>query len=313
MSKFEGVFPIVNTTFHDDGSLDLVSQRRLVRFLLDAGAHGLGLFANASEGYTLADSERRELLKAIVEEVDGRVPIVVSTGHTGTDQAVALSVEAEQHGADALMVMPPYYVRPDADGLFEYYAAISAAVNIPIQVQDAPLMTQVSMGAPLLARMAAELEQVRLVKVEAPPTPPKISEVRRVAGDSLLLHGGLNGQFFLEELGRGSRGVMPGTDMTDMFVRVWNLHEQGLHREAWAEFTPYLPLVRYELQPGLGVSVMKHNLKAGGVIASSRVRHPTRTVDEQGVREIEQLRAGLDLLALRWEPGSSTPREVARA
>lgn len=313
MTKFEGVFPIVNTTFHDDGSIDIESQRRLVRFLLDAGAHGLGLFANASEGYTLADWERTELLKAILDEVDGQVPVVVSTGHTGTDQAVALSVEAERAGADALMVMPPHYVRPDAEGVFHYYRAISDAVSIPIQVQDAPLMTQVSMGASLLVRMARELEQVRLVKVEAPPTAPKITELRNAAGDSLLLHGGLNGQFFVEELGRGSRGVMPGTDMTDMFVRVWTLSEQGRHKEAWAEFIRYLPLIRYELQPGLGVSVMKHNLKAGGVIASSRVRHPTRTLDEQAVREIDALRADLDLLALRWNRPAAATGRVARA
>lgn len=300
MNRFEGVFPIVNTTFHEDGSIDVDSERRLVRYLLDAGAHGLGLFANASEGYTLADWERRELLEAILREVDGQVPVIVSTGHTGTDMAVALSREAEQSGADGLMVMPPYFMRPDAEGVFEYYRAISDAVKIPIQVQDAPLMTQVPMGVPLLVRMARELERVRMVKVEAPPTAPKISGLCAAAQDGLLLHGGLNGQFFLEELGRGSRGVMPGSDMTDMFVRVWNLHEQGDLRGSWDEFTRYLPLIRYELQPGLGVSVMKHNLKAGGVIASTRVRHPTRTLDAVGIREVEFLREGLDLLALQW-------------
>lgn len=301
MSRFEGVFPIVNTTFHDDGSVDYESQRRLVRFLLDAGAHGLGLFANASEGYTLTDGERRELLKVIVREVDGQVPLIVSSGHTGTDVAVAMSREAEQLGADGLMVMPPYFLRPDGEGVFHYYKAISDAVGIPIQVQDAPLMTQVPMPVPLLARMGRELERVSLVKVEAPPTAPKISALLAAAAEgSLLLHGGLNGQFLLEELGRGSRGVMPGGDMTDMFVRVWNLHEAGDVRGAWAEFTRYLPLIRYELQPGLGVSVMKHNLHAGGVIASTRVRHPTRALDAAGVREVEFLREGLDLLSLRW-------------
>lgn len=298
MNSFEGVFPIVNTTFHDDGSIDFESQRRLVRFLIESGAHGLGLFANASEGYTLAERERRELLKAIVREVDGQVPIIVSAGHTGTDQAVALSREAEQAGADALMVLPPYYMRPDAEGLFQYYKAISDAVSIPIQVQDAPLMTQISMGPQLLARMARELERIRMVKVEAPPTPPKFSELRALAGDSLTLHGGLNGQFFLEELGRGSRGVMPGSDMTDMFVRAWNLYRRGDYAAARAEFNRYLPLIRYELQPGLGVSVMKHNLKAAGVIASARVRHPTRTLDDAALREIDLLRKDLDFAVI---------------
>jgi 2-keto-3-deoxy-L-arabinonate dehydratase len=300
MKKFEGVFPIVITTFHDDGSLDLESQRRLVRFLLDAGAHGLGLFGTASEGYTLSDTERTKLTKIITDEVEGRVPIIVSTGHTGTGVAVDLSLEAERAGADAVMVLPPYFLRPDAHGLFHYYQAISDAISIPIMVQDAPLMTQVTLSPTILARMGLELEGVQMVKVESPPTAPKISEVSTLAGDSLTLFGGLNGQFFLEELGRGARGTMPGSDMTDMFVRVWDLYQLGKVAEARAEFNRYLPLIRYELQPGLGVSVMKHNLHTGGIIASSRVRHPTGSIDKTGLREIEELQCGLDMLVLQW-------------
>lgn len=293
MDKFQGVFPIVNTTFHDDGTIDLESQRRLVRFLLDCGAHGLGLFGVASEGYTLSGAERTELLRVILKEVDGRVPVIASTGHTGTDVAVALSLEAEAAGADAVMVLPPYFLRPDAEGIFHYFRSISDRLRIPIMVQDAPLMTQVAMGSPLLARMGKELEQVRLVKVEAPPTAPKISEVLALANNSLFLHGGMNGQFLIEELGRGSRGTMPGSDLTDMFVRVWNFYEAGDTAAARREFNRHLPLIRYELQPGLGVSVMKHNLHARGVIASPRVRHPTRALDEAGQRELAELRADL--------------------
>ena len=292
--KFRGVFPIVNTPFHDDGSIDFESQLRLVNFLIESGAHGLGLFGNASEGYTLSGSERAELTKRIIAEVKGRVPVIVSTGHTGTDVAVAMSREAENAGADALMVLPPYYLRPDAEGVFHYFRAISDAVKIPIMVQDAPLMTQVPMGSAFLARMARELEQVRLVKVEAPPTAPKISELHELAKDSLTIFGGLNGQFFIEEMQRGSVGIMPGSDMTDAFVRIWNFFQSGNIKEARAEFTRFLPLMRYELQPGLGVSVMKNNLRDAGIIASTRVRHPTRTLDATGICELKELRSELD-------------------
>lgn len=295
MSNFAGIFPIVNTTFHEDGSLDLDSQVRLVRFLLECGAHGLGLFGTASEGYTLSPDERVQLMRLIVREVDGRVPVVVSTGHTGTDVAVMLSQQAESEGADALMVLPPYFLKPDADGIFEYFRAISEAVSIPIMVQDAPLMTQVAMGPPLLARMARELAHVRYAKIEAPPTAPKITDIKRAAGNDLLLFGGLNGQFLLEELGRGADGTMPGSDLTAVFVRIWTSWQKNQRDEAREEFSRYLPLIRYELQPGLGVSVMKLNLFEWGVIANTRVRHPTRTVDEIGRQELAALRRTLDL------------------
>ncbi|HUG54807.1 MAG TPA: dihydrodipicolinate synthase family protein [Vicinamibacteria bacterium] len=300
MTRFRGVFPIVNTTFREDGALDLESQLRLVRFLLDAGAHGLGLFGNASEGYTLGADERRTLARAIVAEVAGRVPVVVSTGHTGTDQAVALGREAEDLGADALMVLPPYFVKPDADGVFHYFRAISDAVKVPIMVQDAPLMTGVAIGVDLLARMHRELPRVTQVKVEAPPTSIKVSALRAKA-EGLTIFGGLNGQFLIEELSRGAVGTMPGSDLTDVFVRIVERLDKGDEDGAREDFARHLPLIRYELQPGLGVSVMKTNLKTAGIIASARVRHPTSAIDAVAEREVAALRRGLDLLAFRWQ------------
>jgi|HigsolmetaAR201D_1030396.scaffolds.fasta_scaffold12427_2 Dihydrodipicolinate synthase/N-acetylneuraminate lyase len=288
-----GVCPILNTTFREDGSLDLESQVRLIHYLLDSGAHGIGLFGNASEGYTLTSSERRALLRLAVREVNGRVPLIVSSGHTGTDAAVEASKEAADLGASALMILPPYYLRTDADGILFYFEAISRAVKIPIMVQDAPLMTQVNMPAQLLARLAREAEHVEYAKVEAPPTAPKFSAVRR-ASSQLTLFGGLNGQFLIEEFDRGSRGVMPGSDMIPQFVRIWNDLESGDRRSAWQMFVKLLPLIRFELQPGLGVSAMKHNLVSRGIIRCARVRHPTATLDADGIRELEFLRSYLD-------------------
>src|SRR5580692_1465599 len=169
----QGVFPILATTFHDDGSLDLESQANLVRHLIGQGAHGLGLFGNASEGYALSDAERMTLLK-LVREI-AKVPLIVSTGHSGTDLAAEAGRRAEDLGADALMVLPPWFLKTDGDGLMFYYQAINDSVTIPIMVQDAPLMTQVAMPAALLSRMGREIERVLYAKVEAPPTVPKIS------------------------------------------------------------------------------------------------------------------------------------------
>lgn len=288
MKKLEGIYPILNTTFHEDGSLDLASQARLVQYLLDAGAHGLGLFGNASEGYALTNEERRTILKLVSDEVRGRVPLVVSSGHTGTHAAVEASREAQGLGADALMVLPPYYMKTDGDGLMHYFDAISRAVTIPIMVQDAPLMTAVPMPAPLLARMGREIEHVQYAKVEAPPTAPKVTAV--VAAGGPVVFGGLNGQFMIEEMERGARGMMPGSDMTALYVEVWNRMESGDRTGAWRTFVHMLPLVRFELQPGLGVSAMKHNLVAAGVIRSAFVRHPTASLGRRSLEELAFLR-----------------------
>lgn len=295
MTNYEGVFPIVLTPFDEHSEVDEVSQLALINFLIESGAHGLALFGNASEGYALSEAEKARLMSLIINEVCGRVPVFVSTGHTGTHVAVQLSRAAEAAGADGLMILPPYFLKPTAEDVIGYYRAISEAVSIPIMIQDAPLLTGVNIGAAQMARMAKECANVRYAKVEAPPTALKVTEVKQAAGDSLVIFGGLNGQFFLEELQRGARGTMPGGDMIPMFVRVWNDYEAGRYKEARAEFNRYLPLIRFELQPGLGVSAMKHNLKAAGVIKHTTVRPPTRAIDAIGQEELSQLRADLAL------------------
>ena len=288
--RFRGVFPILCTTFDESGQVDYASQARLVHYLLGQGAHGLGLFGNASEGYTLSTEERVALMRLIRREAGPRVPLIASSGHTGTDAAVALSKEMEELGADALMILPPYYLKTDGDGLMHYFGEISRAVSIPIMVQDAPLLTQVPLPVPLLARMGRELEQVQLVKVEAPPTAPKTSALHAAAGETLTLFGGLNCQFFIEEYQRGARGQMPGSDLTRELVTIWDRLEGNDLAGAWREFERILPLLRFELQPGMGVSAMKHNLVAEGIIASARVRHPTASLDPVSLAELQFLR-----------------------
>ncbi|MBS1809755.1 MAG: dihydrodipicolinate synthase family protein [Acidobacteria bacterium] len=289
MSNYEGIFPIALTTFDEHYEVDELSQLALINYLIDCGVHGIAIFGNASEGYALSESEKARLMPLIIKEVRGRVPVFVSTGHTGTHVAVQISKAAEEAGADGLMILPPYFLKPSAEDLFGYYKAISDAVSIPIMIQDAPLLTGVNIGAAQMARMAKECANVKLTKVEAPPTALKVTEVKQTCGDSLTIFGGLNGHFFLEELQRGARGTMPGSDLIPMFVRVWNLFEVGNRHEARAEFNRHLPLIRFELQPGLGVSAMKHNLKAAGVIKHTTVRPPTRQLDQMAVEELQQI------------------------
>jgi 4-hydroxy-tetrahydrodipicolinate synthase len=289
MNNCEGIYPIALTTFNEQYEIDEHSQLALINYLIDCGIHGLAIFGNASEGYALSESEKTRLMPLIIKEVRQRVPVFVSTGHTGTHVAVQLSKAAEEAGADGLMILPPYFLKPSAEDLFGYYRAISDAVSIPIMIQDAPLLTQVNIGAAQMARMAKECANVKLTKVEAPPTAMKVTEVKQACGDSLVIFGGLNGHFFLEELQRGARGTMPGSDMMPMFVKVWNLYEAGKTQEARAVFNQALPLIRFELQPGLGVSAMKHNLKAAGVIKHTTVRPPTRALDGVSIEELQQI------------------------
>ena len=128
MNSHQGIYPIALTTFDEHYEIDEKSQLALINHLLDCGVHGIAIFGNASEGYTLSESEKSRLMPLIIREVAGRVPVFVSTGHTGTHVAVQLSKAAEEAGADGLMILPPYFLKPSPEDLFGYYQAISNAV-----------------------------------------------------------------------------------------------------------------------------------------------------------------------------------------
>lgn len=289
MMQLRGVIPILNTAFHDNGDVDLYSQEKLVDFLLQSGVHGIALFGTASEGYTLNREEKDKISALVRRVVNGRVPIVVSTGSTGTRIAVEQSVAAQDAGADVLMIVPPYYLKPDGNGVRHYFESIAARVRIPIMIQDAPAMTGVTMPVSLLAGLCKTAGTIQYVKIEQPPTAPKISAFVGEVGEHGFALGGLNGQFLIEEVGRGSIGVMPGSDLADRFRSIWDLLESRKYEEAHRNFNVCLPLLRYELQPGLGVSTMKHNLVRRGILRSAAVRHPTLAIDRHAIGEIETL------------------------
>ena len=151
-ARYRGVFPVAPTTFTDTGELDLPSQKRCIDFMIDAGSTGICILANFSEQFVLSDDERELLTKTILEHVNGRVPVIVTTTHFSTRVCAQRSRRAQDMGAAMVMVMPPYHgatLRVTEDKTYEFFAALSSAIGIPIMVQDAPI-SGVTMSAAFL-------------------------------------------------------------------------------------------------------------------------------------------------------------------
>jgi 4-hydroxy-tetrahydrodipicolinate synthase len=311
MSKnvlLEGVYPILATPFTDSGEVDEASLRELVRFQLYAGVDGIALFGMASEMYTLLEEERAQIAEIVVDEVKGRVPLVFGSGHTGVEGAVQLSKRAQQWGADALMVLPPYMAKPDGKRLYDYFAAIAKSVDIPIMLQDAPIASGVNMSAAQMAKLAKDFDNISYVKVEAPPTTTKITEVLEQSEGRLTVFGGMNGMYLYEEFARGAVGTMPACEFPEVCVTIWQAFKNGDLNTARETFYRYLPFIRIGTMPGLAMSVHKEVMKAGGVIQSAYVRNPNAPIDDKIRKEVFDTLTGLDLLALRWSVVSATAK-----
>jgi 4-hydroxy-tetrahydrodipicolinate synthase len=287
-----GVCTITLTPFTEGGDLDLESIDSLAELYLDSGVHGLTILGIMGEAHKLSDAERSMVVGRYIEAARDRVPVVVGCSAMATKVTVGRAHEAETAGAAAIMVAPPNNVR-NLDLVFEHYRRVAEAVSVPVVVQDEPVNTGVVMPAPFIARVINEIEGCRYVKLEEAPTTIKITnlierieDIDKRAG----IFGGLGGMYFYEELSRGAVGIMTGFAYPEILVRTYELFSGGREREAREYFFRYLPLVRFEAQLGVGgVGIRKEVFKMRGAISSSHVRFPAPALDEETLRELEEL------------------------
>jgi dihydrodipicolinate synthase/N-acetylneuraminate lyase len=300
--RYRGVFPVVPTTFHPDGTLDLESQKRALDFMIDAGSHGLCILANFSEQFVLSDEERELLARVCLEHVAGRVPVIVTTTHFSTDVCIARSLRAQALGAAMVMAMPPYHgatLRVGEAAVGEFYKRLSGALRIPVMVQDAP-MAGTPMSAAFLAKLANETENVRYFKIEVPGAATKLRELIALGGDAI--EGPWDGEeaiTLLPDLHAGATGAMTGGAYPDGIRTILDAWAKGQHEIAAQRYARWLPLINYENRQG-GILTAKALMRAGGVIACDAPRHPFPAMNP-AVRELLLATAKpLDPLVLRW-------------
>ncbi|HYM68059.1 MAG TPA: dihydrodipicolinate synthase family protein, partial [bacterium] len=244
-TRFAGIVPILQTPFDDSGALDLDSLRREVAFCLRAGVHGVVIPANASEFFTLSDAERMRVTEIVLEEVHGRVPVIISANGVSTVPAVTFTRHAIAHGADGIMVLPPYIRRPGEAGVHAYYEAVAAAADgRPIIVQNAEPPLGTPLAIPSLVRLIERAPAIRYVKEEVNPGGQRMSALIRAAGDRLDgVFGGLNAIWLLGELDRGACGNMPNCALADVQVKIYTLYRENRRDEAEALHLRLLPLL----------------------------------------------------------------------
>jgi 4-hydroxy-tetrahydrodipicolinate synthase len=293
---WSGIFHILATPFREDGALDVAGLPRLIESALATGVNGLTILGIAGEAHRLTDEERRRVVETVVKETRGRVPVAVGVSASGTHLATAFARMAREHGADALMVAPPAGLK-NLDAVAEYYRMVAAATGLPIVLQDEPVTTQVNMPAPFIAQLCAEIAQIQAVKLEEPPTLPKITRLRALFGNRVAIFGGLGSVYFFEELSRGADGAMTGFPYPEALRGIRDHFVAGRRDEARALFYRWLPLIRYETQPGAtpgtAVGIRKEILRRRGFIACALVRPPAPVLDAATQTELDELLAAI--------------------
>lgn len=296
MIEWAGVYHIMATPFTEAGALDTDGLPRLVERALETGITGFTVLGIAGETHRLTDDERRQVVETVVKETRDRVPVAVGVSASGTHLAAALARMARDAGAQALMLAPPNGVK-NLDAVRAYYHDVAAATALPIVLQDEPVTTQVTMPAPFIASLTDELALIEAVKLEEAPTLPKITRLRALFARRVAIFGGLGGCYFFEELSRGADGAMTGFPYPEALRTIRDAFVAGRREAARALFYRWLPLIRYESQPGstpgTSIAIRKEILRRRGWIGSSCARPPAAALDPGTLDELTEILAAV--------------------
>ena len=290
--KLEGVYSVLPTPFTAAGDVDLESLQRVVDLFIGAGVNGLTALGVTSEVARMNESERVRVLVTVVRHVNGRVRVVAGATADGVRTCIDYTKFARDTGADAVMISPPRSPKLNSESVVRHFAAVSSAVSIPIVIQDYPPISGFAMEPALLVRIAREVPAANTIKLEDPPTPFKTSRIREVAqGMDIGIFGGLGGVFLLEELMAGATGAMTGFAYPEILVKIVKLFQSGDLDSAAAAFYPFVPLMRFEFQEGLGMAIRKEVLRRRGAIACADIRLPGVKLDPATTASLDRVLA----------------------
>ena len=287
----QGVYVIAVTPFHDDGALDLESTDRMVDFYLSVGATGLTVLGMMGEAQKLTIEESQLIVRRILARVGARVPVVVGVSAPGFAQMAALTQMVMEDGAAGVMIAPPSVLRTDDQIVAYYKQAVDFIGDVPFVLQDFPLVTNVQMSLPVVRRIIQDLPSCVCLKHEEWPRLDKIAVLRAEGflNRRISILCGNGGMFLPEEMGRGADGAMTGFAYPEMMVEVVRHMQAGQTDRAQDLFDAYLPLARYEQQPGIGLAVRKYTMARRGIIANAALRRPGGSLNAATIAEIERL------------------------
>ncbi len=286
-----GVFVIAVTPFLPDGQIDMNSCDSMVDFYLSAGATGLTVLGMMGEAPKLTVDESRDVVERILARVAGRVPVVVGVSAAGFAQIETLTKMVMDMGAAGVMIAPPSSLRTD-DQITTYYTQVAELIgDVPFVLQDFPLATGVQISSKMIAHIANALPTCVCLKHEDWPGLEKISYLRRdgVLNKRISILCGNGGLFLPEEMARGADGAMTGFAYPEMMAAVVEHYARGDIARGQDIFNAYLPLARFEQQPGMGLAIRKYTLAKRGVIAHDALRKPGAGLTAASRKEVDHL------------------------
>ena len=286
----QGVFTIAVTPFLPNGEIDWESVDRMVDFYIEMGATGLTILGMMGEAGKLTADESIALVKRVTTR--STVPVVVGVSAPGFAAMKTLAAASMDLGAAGVMVAPPSSLKTDGQIVTYYHNTAEVLGAAPFVMQDFPLVTNVVIPTSVILQIIADCPTCVMLKHEDWPGLEKISALRAASDNGarrISILCGNGGLYLLEEMLRGADGAMTGFAYPEMMAQVVSAYRSGDETRARDIFDAYMPMVRYEAQPGLGLAIRKHTLAQRGVIAHETLRKPGAAMSDAAKREVAVL------------------------
>jgi 1-pyrroline-4-hydroxy-2-carboxylate deaminase len=269
--QWNGVFPAVTTQFNADESLNIPATQTLMERLIQGGVHGFIMLGTVGENCSLRPEEKRKVLSAAKEVVNGRIPVLSGVAEFTTAEAAQYARDAARIGIDGLMALPGMVYKSDTRETLQHFRAVARASDLPIMIYNNPPVYGVDVKPETFAELAGEKTIVAIK--ESSDDPRRITDLHNLHGDRFILFCGVD-DLLLESCALGIEGWVSG--LTDVFpeesVALWNLCQAGRFAEARALYRWFTPLLHLDTSSKL-VQYIKIGQQVVG-LGSEKVRAP---------------------------------------
>lgn len=289
----KGVYPISVTPFLDNGTVDLESMDRLTDFFLSCQVPGMTLLGVLGEANKLSATESMTLLQRVLKRAAGRMQVIVGVSHVGLDNFASFTQQVMDAGASGIMVTPATGLKTE-DQVLNYFEGLMGRIGqVPMALQDYPQNSGVFMSVDTIGKLLVRHDNIKILKHEEGSALRKVSKLRLQESSgqrervSVLV--GNSGIHLPQELHRGVDGANTGVAFPEMLIEVCRRFFAGQPESGEDLYDTFLPLVRHEQQPGIGLAIRKEIFRRRGLIASAKVRAPGPAMDADDHLELTRL------------------------
>jgi len=284
-----GIVPVVQTPFDEQGRLDRESVQRLVHDAIEGGAAGLLAPAVASEVAFLSLEEREVFLTEILGAAAGRVPLVVGASSNVVEECRHFAHWALKHEAAAYLVAVPSALYGQPEAIVTFFRDVSADISLPLIVQDYELNGP-GMSLHLIGKLREAVPTMAGLKIETTPAGPKYTAVRVAFGAEFLVAGGWAVQQFIEALDRGVDAMVPECSMVRTYAAIHGHHQAGRRQQALELFHQLVPILAFTNQElTISIAFFKRLLVRKGIFTTAHLRMPGFVWDQYNGRVADEL------------------------